>query len=339
MNLNIIGNGFDLYHGLPSSYYYFGCYIIERFPEYYEKFAQMYHIKWMKPIGSSIAHDYTYIVENMFWREFESHLGEVDESFIIDTYTVDLGLEFDDPIDIEMDDYEIAERLKRKFVYWVRDTLDKEGNYNIIKENMNNIFNEEMFNKSDYFIQFNYTHTLQELYEISNDKIYYVHGECFGEEDDELIIGHGNINRIDEIKKCIDELEENYNYTQQMNNNINEYNCLLKYVETLKKDVEKHRSECNNFYEKIIGNIDYINIYGLSLGDVDIPYLQQIRLKWPNAKWKFSYYTTNDKTRCVYVASDILNLSEDEYETFYFLNSQSNTIKMEIIEKLDIIEY
>lgn len=27
MNLNIIGNGFDLCHGLPSSYYYFGCYL------------------------------------------------------------------------------------------------------------------------------------------------------------------------------------------------------------------------------------------------------------------------------------------------------------------------
>lgn len=26
MRLNIIGNGFDLYHGLPSLYYYFGCF-------------------------------------------------------------------------------------------------------------------------------------------------------------------------------------------------------------------------------------------------------------------------------------------------------------------------
>ena len=26
--LNIIGNGFDLYHGLPTSYYDFACYML-----------------------------------------------------------------------------------------------------------------------------------------------------------------------------------------------------------------------------------------------------------------------------------------------------------------------
>lgn len=27
MRLNVIGNGFGLYHGLPSLYYYFGCFL------------------------------------------------------------------------------------------------------------------------------------------------------------------------------------------------------------------------------------------------------------------------------------------------------------------------
>ena len=155
----------------------------------------------MEPIGPPIAHDYKYMVENIFWRDFEKHLGEIDEIFIIDTHVEDLGLEYNDPVDIEMNEDQIAERLKRHFVHWVMETLDKEENYSVIKEFMKKIGSRVVLNDDDYFLQFNYTHTLQRLYKITDDKIHYVHGECFGEDDDELIIGHGNNQRIDEIKK------------------------------------------------------------------------------------------------------------------------------------------
>ncbi|MDK0813381.1 AbiH family protein [Clostridium perfringens] len=339
MNLNIIGNGFDLYHGLPSSYYYFGCYLIKNEPEFYEEIGKIYNFSWIKSIGPAIAHDYKYVVEDIFWREFEKHLGDVDEFFIIDTHEDDLGLEYNDPVDIEMNENEIAERLKRHFVNWVIDTLDKEENYNIIERLMKKISSRVMFNDDDYFIEFNYTHMLQRLYKISDDKIHYVHGECLGEDDDELIIGHGNNQRIDEIKKYIEELEKNYDFTQKMSNNINEYYCLLRYIESLKKDVSVHSKMCNEFYEKIDDNLDYINVYGLSLGEVDIPYLQQIRLRWPNSKWNFSYYYSEDEARIVDVATTLLNLNEDEYETFYFSNSLSNKIRDEIIKTQNIIMY
>ncbi|MBU3130277.1 bacteriophage abortive infection AbiH family protein [Clostridium tagluense] len=62
MNLNVIGNGFDLYHRLPSSYYYFGCYLIEKDPEFYEEVGRRYKFNYTKPIGPLIAHDYEYVV-------------------------------------------------------------------------------------------------------------------------------------------------------------------------------------------------------------------------------------------------------------------------------------
>ena len=339
MNLNIIGNGFDLYHGLPSSYYYFGCYLIKNDAEFYEEIGKMYNFKWMEPIGPPIAHDYKYAVENIFWRDFEKHLGEIDEIFIIDTHVEDLGLEYNDPVDIEMNEDQIAERLKRHFVHWVMETLDKEENYSVIKEFMKKIGSRVVLNDDDYFLQFNYTHILQRLYKITDDKIHYVHGECFGEDDDELIIGHGNNQRIDEIKKYIDKLEKDYDFTQRMSNNINEYYCLLRYIERLKKDVSICSHGCNEFYRRINGNLDCINVYGLSLGDVDIPYLKQIRLRWPNSKWRFSYYSSEDKSKIVNVATTILNLNEDEYETFDFSNSLSNKIRERITEIQNIITY
>jgi hypothetical protein len=339
MNLNIIGNGFDLYHGLPSSYYYFGCYLIKNDPEFYEEVAKMYNFKYMEPIGPAIMHDYEHVVEDIFWRDFECHLGEVDEFFIVDTHEDDLGLEYDDPVDIEMNEDRIAEKLKRYFAHWVRDTLDKEENYDIIAELMREIDSRIVFSDEDYFLEFNYTHTLQQLYEISDGKIYYVHGECFGEDDDELIIGHGNDSRINEIRELIDKYEEKYNYTQNSNNKINEYKCLLRYIEGLRKDVNRNMGMCDIFYRRIGTSLDCISVYGLSLGEVDIPYLSQIRAKWPNARWRFSYYSSGDQTRIVDVATRLLNLNEGEYDIFYFSNSLSNRIREEIVETQSIVCY
>lgn len=339
MNLNIIGNGFDLYHGLPSSYYYFGCYLIKNDPEFYEEIGKMYNISYIRPVGPLIAHDYDYIIEDIFWRDFERYLGEVDEFFIVETHEDDLGLEYNDPVDIEMNEYKIAEKLKQYFVHWVRDTLDKGENYTIIENFMNEIDSRIVFNDDDYFLEFNYTHTLQQLYKISDDKIYYVHGECSGGDDDQLIIGHGNDDRINEIKELIEKLEEKYDFTQRSSNEINEYNCLLSYIKRLRKDVNTHMVMCDTFYRRLGDNIDCISAYGLSLGEVDIPYFKQIRSKWPNAKWRFSYYSSEDQTRIVEVATNLLNLNEGEYEIFPFSNSLSNDIRDEIIEVQKIFTY
>lgn len=339
MNLNIIGNGFDLFHGLPSSYYYFGCYLIKNDAEFYEEIGKMYNFEYMKQIGPPIAHDYKYVVENIFWRDFESHLGEVDEFFIIYTHEDDLGLEYNDPVHIEMHEDKVAEKLKQHFVHWVRDTLDKDENYNIISTLMKEIDNKIAFDNDNYFLEFNYTHVLQKVYEIPSDKIYYVHGECSGEDDDELIIGHGNDLRINEIKKLIKDLEEKYDFTQGSNNRINEYECLLRYIKRLRKNVNSHMNMCDTFYRKIGDTLDCISVYGMSLGEVDIPYLQQIRAKWPNAKWKFSYYSSEDKTRIADITTRLLNLDKDEYDIFYFSKLISIKIREEIIEVQNIDSY
>lgn len=338
LNLNIIGNGFDLYHGLPSSYYYFGCYLIKTDAEFYEEFSNMYDFGYMKPIGPSIAHDYDYVVEDMFWRDFEGHLGEVDELFVVEKHEDDLGLEYNDPVDIEMNEYKVAEVIKKYFVKWVIDTLDKNENYNIIARTMKETDRSIKFYDEDYFLEFNYTHTLQKLYKISDDKIHYVHGESLGEDNGELIIGHGNNQRINEIEEHIKELNGKYDFTQRMKNRIDEYNCLLRYLKMLKKDVDLHMSECDDFYGKIGIDFDYINVYGLSLGEVDIPYLKQVRANWLDAKWRFSYYSSDDVARIKNVVSE-LNLNEEEYEIFNFSNPLSKKIRDEIIEIQNIIIY
>ena len=175
MNLNIIGNGFDLFHGLPSSYYFFGCYLIEKDPEFYIEISKSYGFK--SRIFGRHEDDFQFVVEDMFWKDFEKHLGSVDEYFIFDTYEDDLGLENDDPVELEMDEYKVAITLKKYFNQWVNETLDLENNYEIIKNNINT--SKLKYEDTDMFITFNYTHILQSIYEIESHNICYIHGEMF----------------------------------------------------------------------------------------------------------------------------------------------------------------
>lgn len=345
LRLNVVGNGFDLYHGLPSSYYYFGCYLISTKPEFYKEIVKMYNLDGIKMLGHP-GDDYTYVVEDVFWREFEKHLGDVDEDYVVGTHIDDLDLENDDPVEIEMNEHLVAHELKKSFVHWVKDTLDKEENYKLIKDYINIVENKIDINDEEYYLVFNYTHTLQKIYNVSDEKIHYVHGECLIDDDygdyddaDDLIVGHGNDARIKEIEKEIKSLENKYNFTQGMKNEIGEYNCILRILKDLKKDVEGCEVWCKYFYDRIHKNIDTIRVLGMSLGEVDIPYLQQLKNKWPSAKWEFSYYGQKDIDKISEVVEKDLDLDSCQYSLFEFVNEKSSEMLHEIISLQGITEY
>lgn len=337
--LNVIGNGFDLYHGMPSSYYYFGCFLISQDPEFYSVIGDMYKIKTKKTVGPSIAHNYIYGVEKLFWSDFESHLGEVDENYIIGTNDYDLGLENDDPIDIDMYHYRNADSIKEYFAKWINETLDISENYQLIKNKLSKSLKGFSFNSSDSFITFNYTHTLQEVYGISEEKIYYMHGECSNDLGEELIVGHGNNDRINELKENINFLKSKYSYTQQELNEINEYECLVRYLENIRKDVYYCMESASFFYDRKSQKVDVIRVIGLSLGEVDIPYLQDLRKKYKFATWEFSYYSKSDSDRIQHVAENILMLSPIEYSKFLLSSTASKSINDEIVKLRGIIEH
>lgn len=337
MRLNIIGNGFDLYHGLPSSYYYYACYLIEKDLEFYLELGEMYSIKTMVPIGSAICHDFEYAIENLFWSDFENKLGTVDEYYVVDTNDYDLGLENDYPIEIEMNQHKNAETIKEYFMEWVETTLDDDENYSLIKEYFireSDRLEQIKFNDKDRFVTFNYTHTLQNVYDIADNKIHYIHGECNGY--DELVIGHGNDNRIEEISKKIDKIKSEYTYTQSELNAINEHICILTYLEKTRKNVSYCKSMLNSFYKTNCNNVEAIRVIGLSFGEVDMPYLIDIRERFSNAKWEISFYSDDDRKRINKIAINDLKLRLNEYTLFELANPVSNIIKAEIIRLRNI---
>jgi hypothetical protein len=336
MNLNVIGNGFDLYHGLPSSYFYFGCFLIENYSSLYEELSDMYGFK--KGISKGYpSDDFTFGVEKIFWSEFEKHLGEIELMWLEGTLQDDLGLECDDAIDLEMYQYENSNKIKSALSKWINDIVDKKDNYKIIFKNMpKDKFIE--FNENDFFLSFNYTHTLENIYSIDDYSILHIHGESFENQEANLVIGHCNDKRINDLEEELSKNNEDY-YDQYLRNRNNESQCLLYSLEDLRKDVKSCLRECDSYFKRIKEAPQKIYIYGLSLGEVDLPYLDKIRIKWPKAIWYFSYFSKNHIEGIEKIAENYLNLKKEQYNVFEFENKFCQNIEKLIVKKQCIKVY
>lgn len=335
MDLNVIGNGFDLYHGLPSSYYYFGCYLIEKKPELFMAMSKWFDFRYYSKMRGYPYEDFEYGVENQFWSMFEDRLGEVNDNAIIGTYDYDLGLEIEE-YDIPMDDYMLADEISKAFVLWVSETLDVKNNYKIINRYKNLGIYDIKFSNRDKFVVFNYTHILQQIYKIKDYNICYVHGECTGE-DDNLVFGHCNEKRMKEIEEIIGEYDKRSLYQAERITQL-EYECLLTFMKSLQKDVAGCKLFLNSFYAFFKEAPENINVYGMSLSDIDYPYFEQIKTRWPDAKWRFSYFTEKDSNR-IDVFAQKLGLFEFQYDKFEFRNAQSDSIEMKLVNDLGIVTY
>ena len=306
-NLNIIGNGFDLYHGLPTSYYYFACYFLKNYEDTYSEFASMYGITQGVSNGYPSDELIPGIDDVGFWSDFEKNLGFLESDWVENSLLDDLGLEFSETIDKD-EVYEIVDRYLKT--------------------------NKVIFEEDDYYISFNYTHTLEKLY--GKEDVFHIHGEC-GDDSDELIIGHGNDKAISRLRSKIRDLDEDAQFYQAANNRVQEYSFEKDILESLKKPVDMCKSTLRNkllYYTKP----DFIRVYGCSLGEVDIPYMKMIHEKWPAVEWSFSYYSKRDKERINEAAKEI-GLKKSQWTLFKFENVLSSDIKKEIISKERITTY
>lgn len=332
MRLNLIGNGFDLYHGLPSSYYYFGCFLIDSDFEFYREMANMFGFIYGRSEGFP-SDEIIPTVDNMWWRDFENMLGQIEPTWIEETLMDDLGLEYpDDPVDLNIPEVEMAQKIVCKFIEWISNTVNTEKNYKIIK-NMIGADKCEI-RRDDYFINFNYTPTLERIYKVTKDRILYIHGKC-GE--DELIVGHGNNRAIVEVKNKISEIESERYYLQCQadRNRLNEYKAELETLQRLKKDVACLIDVMSSDLSRSHVIPDEILIWGLSCGEVDLPYIKELKDRFPHARWSFSYYDLNEKNKREELSKD-LGIINPKF--FSLNNSNADDIRRVLVETNKIVE-
>lgn len=334
MRLNLIGNGFDLYHGLPSSYYYFGCFLATNYPDFYGEMSEMYGFQCQKRIGHD---DFEIVVSDIFWRTFEEQLGYLNSGWMEGRLIDDLGLECDDPIDLDIPERVNSKVIKDKFCEWICTTVNTRQNFNIIKSRISR--NKRRFRGDDYFVNFNYTQTLEEVYNIPRDRVIHIHGECeLDEQWGELVVGHGNDEDIQYIEERIKDIESNGGWLgyQSERNRLNEYKCERAILQDLKKDVPYLSSKLIGMLRNKKLQVDEIWVWGLSCGVVDEQYIEDLHREYPDAKWMFSCYSPGNKQERSQFAK---RLGLPQKGCFSFNNPNSDATQAEIVRANNITEY
>ena len=280
----IVGNGFDVNHGLPSSYANFK--------------------EWLKNNDINLF-DFlnTYIdVKGNWWNDFERSLSEFDIPKLIRETPLEksprdskLPPSFSHPASWRLDS--VRDAISLKFTEWVK-TLD----------------GVEINKKIDLpeaclYISFNYTDTLERVYGIEENKIVYIHGKA--SRGDKLIYGHGKSQfelEYDVMKKYNLHRSDDFFTAGSFGDSESELTSRVSYWQ---KFIQL--GLYYNVLRPAVSGASNVCVYGLSFSKVDFPYLQWIVEKNPNLKWRVSWHSENDK-KCI---SEILRTLRAVYELFY----------------------
>lgn len=106
------------------------------------------------------------------------------------------------------------------------------------------------------------------------------------EEECYLIVGHRNVDAIRDLEKRIGEIESETYYLadQGVRNRLNEYKCERSILRDLRKNVESLLHDLNFTLDYKRLDVEEIWVWGLSCGDVDKPYIEFLRDRYPDAK-------------------------------------------------------
>lgn len=262
IKLYIVGNGFDLWHGIPSGYGDFKKYVRKHNREIFEA------VEEYLPAGDD-------------WWSLESAMADIDVNNIID----DLGHFMPSYADDDWSDaghhdfqYEVEEVVKRLssrltalFGDWIRTLpIPTPGTAQTLLT---------CLDADAAFLTFNYTSTLQDLYAVPAEHVLHIHGQA-KVRDEKLILGHAwnpaqrrSLNDRDDISEIDTRLME-------------AHTILDGYFLQTFKPSEKLILQHQGFFDQLDA-VNAVHVLGHSLSDVDLPYLKAL-LKIPAvavARW------------------------------------------------------
>lgn len=260
--LFIIGNGFDISHKLPTRYSDFQNYLMEKYPDASDE-DLIIPESFTMPDGDETYNDdevvgflLKIITETEdtgeAWSDLENTLGKLDFDECFD----DWGIYGDDDNewhkvyrneDIAANISGAVKMIKEYFSNWIETINISEAKQNIKFKHLIDINN-------DLFLTFNYTETLEVVYEAKN--VYHIHGK----RGETLVFGHGS---------------DTDNYDEYMSRNIGSENYLSHLQVVLKKDTQSVIKQYKDLF-KVFSTADEIYSYGFSFSDVDLVYIKEL---------------------------------------------------------------
>ena len=295
-SLVIIGNGFDIMHGVKSSYFDFS-----------------------KTIGknSSLRFEMeTYLDTGDLWFNLEEALGKLNYSMFLNQTVLDMWLDFYDAYDPDAQaadffaavetaiapTFNIPRELNQRFTKWVK-TLSVEGT--------NRPFSA--FHGDYKVLSFNYTEFIEDLYGAKQNNVCYIHGcrKNRGKgKPDKLILGHKPGSEEEEWEKV--EIKP-----IQFKNPYKRY-IFESAIETAVREAawydESTIKKCDEIIKNHISFFDGLDgtktvyVVGHSMAEVDYPYFEEVIKHCGSAGWMIGYHSLDDLKRiCSFVDRFRLN--------------------------------
>lgn len=294
--LYIIGNGFDIHHGLDTRYQSFANYLAKNNSEVYDLLLNYYGLP-------DITNPELTDEEYALWSRFEQALSDLDYLSVLDDNS-DLiaspGAE--DFRDRDWHSYQIEMEL---IIKDLTTTLINDFNTFILEVEYESIPDDTLIKleENSHFLNFNYTETLQENYGIPEGRITYIHnranaGNCM------LILGHGTdpsnfIEKEEEPPEGLSD-EEFHEWREQK---ANEYDFSY---ESAKQEILSYYTkafkntaaiiESNNVFFTNLTEVKKVIVLGHSISEVDLKYFEVLKAKLnENVNWSVSYYSELEK--------------------------------------------
>ena len=270
-SLYIIGNGFDIHHGIPSRY--------SDFKEYLSNVDNDLH---------DLVEEYIPAQED--WSDLEAALAEIDIDDVIENasqFLVSYGAE--DWSDAYHHDYQyevskviekLSVSLKMRFGEWVRQL--------VIPSTKELVIAPLDLPPTSRYLNFNYTSSLTDIYSILKNSIFYIHGDA--QENDELVLGHAwNPVEFPSLNNVPD--------PELMDTRVMEGNEIINgYFGHTFKNSKKIIAENIDYFVSLRG-VSKIIVLGHSLSLVDEAYFREIvkSIRVEVTQWVVTYYRDDEK--------------------------------------------
>ncbi|WP_335989769.1 bacteriophage abortive infection AbiH family protein [Acinetobacter bereziniae] len=286
MKLYVIGNGFDLYHGLDTKYTSFGRYLKNNYYRTYDLLLEYFGFEDLELDPNSTQ-------ACPLWSEFETHMSGLCIQSVLGACEELLPNYASDSFrDRDRSDFAIEiERIVKLLTTQLLNAF-KEFISNVQYPDLSEIKVINLDSKA-HFLNFNYTDTLSEYYGITDEKVVFIHGKAKDKET-QLVLGHGiDPEKFQESPSEPPEglSDEDYEQWEQDQADQFDYSYELgkqeinNYFVKSFKDTSTVIRQNSDFFS-CISNVDEIYILGHSLAEVDLPYF--IKLKnsvRSNVKW------------------------------------------------------
>lgn len=260
--LYIIGNGFDMYHGLNTSYANFRDSQAKKSQQLWRLLTTIY--------GDAPNQD-------MWWWSFEEMLGRIDYNHLMNSYN---GM----TLSPTMVNNLLKGMLPPLFSKWIR---TKQLEIIQLRPML-----ADVIVPTSLFFSFNYTPLLETVYNIDKANIWHIHHSIEDEKKGkgQIIVGHDS----DERKLFLDFLEyekENLVIRKDIAGNIR--TMAANGAKGVANRIYRHKEE---FYQRY-SNIKHYVAMGFSFNDIDLPYIEQIVRVNGNiapADWKVYWHSDGE---------------------------------------------